>query len=102
MEKIKCLTTAVREELKLCGANLRAQEHFDNNPLISTTAGLPPPYQRAYQNRYWNLQLMGLKENTIDVRFCLITEGTEEDWLRLFKQMVIPCIVRNELPRQIC
>ena len=101
MKKIQCLTTEVREQLSLCGANLRAQEYFDTNELIISTKGMDPDSQRMYQNRYWNLQLLGLEENTIDVRFCLITNGTTDDWFRLFKQMVIPCIVRNNLPRKI-
>ena len=101
-QQINCLTTLVREELSLCGANLRAVENFDNNDLIKSSLGLPPDQQKVYLNRYWLTQLLTVKsENTIDVRFCLIDGGTPNDWLRLFKNMIIPCIIRNELPISI-
>ena len=99
MTSIKCLTSSVREQLVLAGAGLRLAEHYDNNPLIYSSNNLDPVTQRAYHNRYWNLQLMGLPENTINERFCLVTDGSVDDWFKLFKEMIIPCIVRNDLPK---
>jgi hypothetical protein len=40
-------------------------------------------------------------ENTIDARYCLINTGEFKDWLRLFKQGVLPTLVRLNLPPAI-
>ena len=101
MSNIKCLISEVREQLQLCGAGMRIVTHYDNNELILVAKDATPDVQRQYLNRYWHLQLMGLNENTINVRFCLVTGGSVDDWLRLFKGTVVPCIVRNDLPRAI-
>lgn len=57
--------------------------------------------QRFLINRYWRMELAKLEENTMDVRFCLIDEAhvSTKDWLRVFKQGVLPCILKHSLPR---
>ncbi len=57
--------------------------------------------QRFLINRYWR-DVIGLyNESTLDVRQCLIDHGSIDDWLRLFEQGVIPCIIRNTQPKLI-
>jgi hypothetical protein len=46
--------------------------------------------QRFYLNKFFNLLLMAIPENTIDQRYCLITDGTVQDWLYLFKKKIVP------------
>lgn len=58
-----------------------------------------PGIQRFLINRYWRETLGLYKENTLQVRQCLIDSGSFEDWLRLFEQGVIPCVLRNTLPK---
>lgn len=57
--------------------------------------------QRFLINRYWRLQLQSLPENTMNARYCLVDEEhiAPKDWLRIFKQGVLPCILKNNLPR---
>jgi hypothetical protein len=42
--------------------------------------------------------ILGQGVNTMDVRYCLI-EGTTDRWLELVQQMVVPCLVEQNLPR---
>lgn len=57
--------------------------------------------QRFLINRYWRMQLQKLDENTIDARFCLVDEAHVKtvDWLRVFKEGVLPCILSHQLPK---
>ncbi len=49
-----------------------------------------PNVQRFYMNKYFTLVLLLSKEDTMDQRYCLITDGTVEDWLSLFRRKVLP------------
>lgn len=70
------------------------KRYLDQNALISDTM-----YQRFLINRCFR-QILGevTTEVTMDVRYCLVDNGKIKDWLRLFKQGVVPCIVRLNLP----
>lgn len=89
----KCLVNIVSEILA---------KHGHPNPtewetLVHKDAFISPDQgiQRFLINRYWR-ELVGLfPENTIQVRHCLIDQGSIADWLRLFEQGVVPCIIRN-------
>jgi len=50
-------------------------------------------------NSFWRDQLSFLSVNTISERECLIDAIQPNDWLRHFRQQVLPTIVRFELPR---
>lgn len=56
--------------------------------------------QRFLINRYWRMQIQRLPEDTMNVRYCLLDERHVKtvDWLRVFKEGVVPCILRNQLP----
>lgn len=56
-----------------------------------------PFVQRFLINRAFRLILAEAQENTMNVRFCLVDNGELIDWLRLFKDQVIPCVQRNSL-----
>lgn len=51
--------------------------------------------RRFLINRFWHHEIGQYNEDTLRVRHCLIDQGSVEDWLRLFEQGVIPCILRN-------
>ncbi len=53
-----------------------------------------PNVQRFYMNKYFTLVLMIYPENTMDQRYCLISDGTIEDWLDLFRRKILP-FLRN-------
>lgn len=57
--------------------------------------------QRFLINRYWRETLGALPIDTMDIRYCLVEQGSTEDWLRLFKQGVVKCIVDNNIPAAV-
>lgn len=62
---------------------------------ISSDVGI----QRFLINRYWREILGLMQEDTLQERQCLIDQGPIDDWLRLFEQGVIPCVMRNIQPK---
>ncbi len=57
-----------------------------------------PNVQRFYLNKFFNYQLLIYPANSSEQRFCLINDGTVEDWLRLFKSKIIPFLLEYDLP----
>lgn len=51
--------------------------------------------QRFLINRYWRQEIGLYPENTINVRSYLIDQGEFSDWLRLFEEGVVQCVLRN-------
>ncbi len=96
------LIGAVRKILDDSGLIQNRIDNFDTNRYIIDGAFLGPKGQRFLLNRFFYLQLISLDGiNTMDERFCLIEDGTFEDWLRLFSNKVLPCLISNNLPRKI-
>lgn len=58
-----------------------------------------PEVQRFLINRYWRGQIAQVPGNTLDIRYCLVDQGQYTDWIRLFKNGVLPCIMDNQLPK---
>ncbi len=50
-------------------------------------------------NRYWRLELNSVPTSTISARTCLIDDIAPQDWLRHFRQLVLPIIINSDLPR---
>ncbi len=74
---------------------------FEQNNHIVDAIDKNPEVQRFFMNRYWNLQLLSCPKYSIEERYCLIPNGEVSDWLRLFKDKVLPFIVANNLPVRI-
>lgn len=91
----------VRKILHSSGLAVECQNAFDTNQYIIDAQRIGPDGQRFLLNRYWNLQLLSLGVSSIEERFCLIESGNYSDWVRLFKSKIIPCLVKNRLPRVI-
>lgn len=89
----KCLVNIITEMLTKHGhpEPMQWEQFVHKDAFVSPDQGI----QRFLINRYWR-ECVGLfPENTIQVRHCLIDQGSIADWLRLFEQGVIPCIIRN-------
>lgn len=71
---------------------------YDSHHLIKSAVNKIPDVQRHNLNRYWNLQLLTSQADTIHQRFCLVPNGTCEEWLDLFKSSILPFIIKNDLP----
>lgn len=67
--------------------------------------------QRHIINRFFTLQLLAFEQGhdavngrvctTIEQRYHLIADGTDEEWLDLFKRGVLPFLIENRLPQKI-
>lgn len=71
---------------------------FDEDSIIIDAANKTANVQRWLLNRYWVRQFALCSANSMDVRRYLINNGTEEEWIALFKQFVAPFVVANGLP----
>ncbi len=58
-----------------------------------------PEERRYHVNNQWR-QIIGLveHEDTTRARYCLVDKGPLDVWLVLFKQSVLPVVLRNNLP----
>lgn len=54
--------------------------------------------RRFLVNRYWRPILGMVEEDTTIARYCIMDEGSMYIWLLLFKESVIPVIVKHQLP----
>lgn len=95
------LIQAVRDHLNNSGLNNRVTAFYDSNRFIIEARDKNSNAQRFLLNRYWSLQLMTSPKPSTEERFCLIPNGTTEDWLKLFKNKVLPFVIENNLPVKI-
>lgn len=79
----------------MAAANPSAATRFARNFQSSATT---EKAEIADLNRYWRTQLAGLHISTISQRICLVDDIESRDWLRHFKQLVLPTIVQHDLP----
>lgn len=93
------LVAACRQALVDAGLLPEVQIGFDTHPHITDASKRKPEVQRHILNQFWNLQLLATSSNTYEVRYCLIPNGDIQDWLRLFKEKVVPAAVQHRLPR---
>lgn len=93
------LVAACRQALVDAGLLPEVQIGFDTHPNIVDASNRKPEVQRHVLNQFWNLQLLSTNANTYEVRYCLIPNGDVQDWLRLFKEKVVPAAVTHRLPR---
>lgn len=72
------------------------------HPIITDVAHLNDfDKHRSALNRFWNLQLISLPVDTITERYCLVSNGTKEDWIRLFSTKILPKCVEHKLPKYL-
>lgn len=80
--------------LKSKGISEEKLNIFLQNHHIQDAKNKVPEVQRYLLNRYWSLELMQASKVSIDERFCLIPNGSLDDWFRLFETKVLPFIVK--------
>jgi hypothetical protein len=71
---------------------------YDNSPKIKEAMSRRPDVQRFILNDYWNIQIMSVDADSIDVRYCLVGRGDCDTWLQLFESKVLPFIMEHNLP----
>lgn len=92
------LIKKVRDELVAAGLSQKLPDAYDNNRFIKDAVDKPSNVQCYFLNRYWSLQLMTSSKPSSEERFCLVSDGSMEDWLRLFKAKILPFVIENNLP----
>lgn len=95
------LITLVRTMLINSGLSVNAINYYDTHPLIIGSIGKISTVQRFNLNRFWSLQLMSTNSHSEEERYCLIPNGSIQDWLKLFESKVLPFIIQNSLPKAI-
>lgn len=95
------LVQIVRQSLVNSGLMQNVLAHYDTNRFILEANGKPSTVQRFLLNRYWTQQLMASPSPSIEERYCLIPNGTIEDWIKLFNAKVVPFLVSNGLPNAL-
>jgi len=78
------------------GNNLSA---YDSNRFIQEGLNKPSKVQRYLLNRFWNHQLMVSQSISIEERYCLIPDGSHDQWLSLFREKIVPFLIANNLPK---
>ena len=91
----------VRQLLVEAGLSQQVVAGYDNNPNIMEGMNKRPDIQRYLLNRFWLFQLMNANDISIEERYCLVPNGSIEEWIRLFKEKIIPFAIKNRLPVQI-
>ncbi len=74
---------------------------LDNYINTNNIANKKPNIQRFYLNKFFNYQLILFANESIEQRSCLITDGTVNDWLRLFKTKIMPFMIEYDLPMNL-
>lgn len=84
------------------GLAQEVKEYYNTNAAIQDGVGLCYEGQRHLLNQFWLLQLLNLQNlhgiSTMDDRYCLITNGTPEQWINLFKNQILPTAIKYRLP----
>lgn len=95
------LISAVRDLLNESGLQQEVINNFDTSIYIQDALQMNPDGQRFLLNRFWNLQLLIVNAVTVEERFCLISTGEFNDWLRLFTAKILPCAITHRLPTSL-
>ena len=95
------LIFAVREMLVSAGLGNHVTQFYDTHPLIVNSFDKVSNIQRFNLNRYWSIQLMSVNTYSEEERYCLIPNGSNEDWLKLFQAKILPFLLANNLPTAI-
>lgn len=95
------LIAEVRAILISSGLGKNIVAAYDSDRHILDAMGRNVEVQRHMLNRFWNLQMLSCNESSINERYCLIPNGEIKDWLRMFKEGIIPFCIRNDLPKVI-
>lgn len=92
------LIDTVRQSLLMSGLGHQVTVAYNQNRFILEAEGKSSDVQRFLLNRYWNMQLAMAAKPSIEERYCLIPDGTIQDWLTLFKEKVLPFLITHQLP----
>jgi hypothetical protein len=79
--------------------NRLAESGHPNPSAWQTYGAIEFPRHRFLVNRQLRQLVGAVPANTTQIRFCLVDQGTADDWMRLFEQMVLPCMMKFSIPQ---
>ncbi len=93
------LVGEVKKLLSSKGVSAECIAIFETHPLIVRVIDSVPEIQRHNLNLFWTMQLMSMKDSSIEARYGLLPNGSPEDWIEYFNGTVMPYILENNLPK---
>lgn len=84
------------------GLKLASDSAFISHEIYSIGKPLCFEAQRFLLNRFFNTQLhhigVNKKIDTREERYCLLDEGTPEQWLTSFQNKILPALITHQYP----
>jgi hypothetical protein len=84
----------------LCSSGLvkESESNFISEPTIAAIRESNFIVQMATLNTFWRIQLSRFGSESKQARYCLVDEADAKQWLKLFKEAVLPFIISKNLP----
>lgn len=95
------LVVIVKDMLVENGLRREAENAYDDHRLICAARDKPSDVQRQLLNRFWAMQIHSCHDKDSLPLMSLIPDGNVRDWIALFRNDVLPFLVRNNLPVRI-
>lgn len=92
------LLREVRQMMTEAGLGDRLPEAFDKNRFIIEAQNRASHAQQYNLNRYLTLQFMACPQAGTTQRYSLIYEIAPNEWLRIFRDSILPAMVDYDLP----
>lgn len=90
--RTKMISTGLKEKLEI----------FDSDSdIVLACKVADKAQQRDLVNRFFNTQLCTKGTDSIEERFVLIDTDTDDMWLKLFEDKVVPYLLENDLPVEL-
>lgn len=74
-----------------------APYNWQANAIIEQALLAAPKLQRFLINRFWRTRLGNCAQSTMTERFCLIEDGSIDEYLQVFRTGVLPTVIEMAL-----
>lgn len=95
------LIQCVRDIMIRSGLKEQVETLFNTDINIHYASDKRPDVQRQALSIFWGLQFMNTEQGGYEERACLNLPFTDEEWLRVFSEKLIPFIIDNKLPKTL-
>ncbi len=92
------LVNEVHNLLCQSGLTKESESNFISVPSIAAARESNFIAQMAILNTFWRIQLSRYGAQSQQARYCLVDEADAKQWLKLFKEAVLPFIISKNLP----
>ena len=92
------LVNEVHNLLCVSGLVKESEENFISRPSIESVKDSNFIIQINALNTFWRIQLSRYGAESQQARYCLVDDAEPKQWLKLFKDAVLPFIISKNLP----